>query len=72
MQDELLLKIGQKIRFERMKKNFSQEKLAELADLNTNSISTIERGVNNLKIKTLFQIADALGINARDLLNFTL
>ncbi len=72
MQDELLLKIGQKVRFERMKKNFSQEKLAELADLNTNSISTLERGINNVKIKTLFQIADALGIDAKDLLNFTL
>ena len=40
---ELLLKLGSKVRYERIKKNLSQEELAEIANLNMRSISTIER-----------------------------
>ncbi len=70
MDDEVLLKIGQKVRFERIKKNFSQEDLAESSGLSANSISTIERGVNNARIKTLFQIARGLDLDINELLKF--
>lgn len=69
MKDELLFKIGQSVRYLRLKKGISQEELAFRADLNMNSISTLERGLNNVKIKTLYSIAKALGVKVEDILN---
>lgn len=69
MRDELLFKIGQSVRYLRLKKNMSQEELAFLAELNMNSISTLERGLNNIKIKNLYKIAAALGTDICDILN---
>lgn len=69
MKDELLFKIGQSVRYLRMKKALSQEELAYKSDLNMNSISTLERGVNNVKIKTLYAIANALEVNIEEILN---
>ena len=69
MKDELLFKIGQSVRYLRMKKGLSQDELAYKAGLNMNSISTLERGVNNVKIKTLYAIANALEVNIEEILN---
>ena len=69
MKDELLFKIGQSVRYLRNKRGISQEELAFGANLNLNSISTLERGLNNVKIKTLYSIAAALGVNIEDILN---
>lgn len=68
---ELVKKIGLKIRFERMKRGLSQEKLAEMADMHKNSISYIERGETVATITTLEQIANALGIDFVDLVNIS-
>ena len=69
MRDELLFKIGQSVRYLRSKKGISQEELAFRANLNMNSISTLERGINNVKIKTLYNIASALDVNIEEILN---
>jgi len=69
MHDELLLKIGQSVRYIRIKKNLSQEELAYRAELNINSISTLERGINNIKIKTLYKIAEALNVDIDEILH---
>ena len=69
MKDELLFKIGQSVRYLRLKAGISQEELAFRADLNLNSISTLERGLNNVKIKTLYSIAKALDVKVEDILN---
>lgn len=51
---DLTEKLGQKIRIERMKRKMSQEKLAELAELNRNFIGMVERGESNITgLKTL-------------------
>ena len=60
MKDERLLILGQRIRFERLKKGLSQEQLAEKTDLSRRAISCIECGVNDAKYTTLLKIADAL------------
>ena len=70
MKDEFLLKIGQAVRFYRLKQELSQEELAFRAELNLNSISTLERGINNIKIKNLQKIAIALNIKLVDIINF--
>ncbi len=62
-------KIGIKISILRKKLNYSQEKLAELADLSKNSISTIERGKSKPGIETLDRIARALNIELKELVD---
>ncbi len=69
MKDELLFKIGQSVRYLRQKEGISQEELAFRANLNLNSISTLERGLNNVKIKTLYSIAKALNVKIEEFLN---
>ena len=69
MKDELLFKIGQSVRYLRQKEGISQEELAFRANLNLNSIITLERGLNNVKIKTLYSIAKALNVKIEEILN---
>lgn len=69
MKDELLFEIGQSVRYLRQKEGISQEELAFRANLNLNSISTLERGLNNVKIKTLYSIAKALNVKIEEILN---
>ena len=45
-----LVKLGQKIKFERTKRNFSQEKLAELAQLSVHGLSNIETGKTDIRV----------------------
>ena len=69
---ELLLKLGNKIRYERVKRHLSQEQLAELANMNMRSISTIECGVTDIKFTTLNKIAIALNVELQTLVQFSL
>lgn len=69
---QIMYKLGNKIRIERKKRKFSQEKLAELADLNRNFIGMIERGETNITVKNLENIAIALQVNIKDLFEFSL
>ena len=69
---ELLLKLGNKIRYERIRKKLSQEELAELANINMRSISTIECGITDIKFSTLTKIAEALQIETSSLIDFKL
>lgn len=69
MRDEFLFKIGQSVRYLRLKNEMSQEELAFNSGLSLNSISTLERGINNIKIKNLKNISDALKVNIEDIFN---
>lgn len=70
--ENTMLKLGQKIRIERLKRKMSQEELAEMADLNRNFVGMIERGETNITIKKLEGIANAFGVNIADLFIFTI
>lgn len=63
-------KLGEKVRIERSRRKFSQEKLAEIANLNRNFIGMIERGETNVTVKNLESIANALQMNIKDLFDF--
>lgn len=65
-------KLGYKIRIERQKRKLSQEKLAELTNLNRNFIGLIERGETNVTIKNLANIANAFEVDIRELFDFTI
>ena len=68
--EEYLKAFGFHLRKLRSKQNLSQEKLAILADISENQIYNLENGKNNPTICTLKQIADALKILPKDLLDF--
>ena len=68
---EINRKIGIRIRVARLDNKISQEKLAELSDLNKNTIGTIERGEISPTIETLYKISEAIGIELHDLVNIT-
>ena len=72
MQKEDFLKLGYKIKFERGKQKISQLELALKTGLTTRTVSRIECGTIDPKLSTLIKIADALGVNRTDLLNFQL
>ena len=59
MKDIRLLELGHKIRLERMKRDISQEQLAELANISTRTISDIERGITDIRYTNLLQISEA-------------
>lgn len=59
--------LGEAIRAKRKEVGFSQEKLAEKADLSTVFISRIERGVESPLVDNLLKIAKTLGVRVRDL-----
>ena len=72
MNKDTVQKLGLKIRIERQKQKISQEKLAELANLNRNFVGMIERGETNVTVKNLENIGNALNIRIQDLFNFVI
>lgn len=62
-------KIALKIKFERQKKNFSQEELALEAGLNKNTIWKIETNKVSPSLDTLEKIAKALNIEFSELID---
>lgn len=59
--------LGHAVKRQRLKLGMTQEQLAEAADLHWTYISGIERGVRNVSIVNLFNIANALKLRVRDL-----
>ncbi len=66
MNQNTIVKLGLKIQKQKM----SQEKLAELANLNRNFIGMIERGETNVTVKNLENLANALNLPIQELFNF--
>lgn len=67
--DNIVSKIGLKIKLLRNKLGLSQEKLAELSDINKNSLGAIERGTSSAGIDTLERISKALGVELKELVD---
>ncbi|MEI6073473.1 MAG: helix-turn-helix transcriptional regulator [Verrucomicrobiae bacterium] len=65
--DRTLKTFGLNVARLRAAKGFSQEKLAEKAEIDRTYVSGIERGVRNPGIKTVLQIAKALGVSITEL-----
>ena len=61
--------LGEAIRATRKEAGFSQEKLAEKADLSTVFISRVERGKESPSVDNLVKIARALGVRVRKLVS---
>ena len=70
MKDLRLLELGNKIKLERMKRDMSQEQLAELAEISVRTVSDIERGITDISYTNLMQIACAFNLTLSDMLNY--
>lgn len=67
---ELLKKFGKNVKIERIKKDLTQEKLAELLDKSQNYIACIECGRQNMSLGKILELADALDVEIETLLKF--
>jgi transcriptional regulator with XRE-family HTH domain len=63
-------KLGDKIRVLRKKKELTQEELAYRSELDYSYINQIENGKRNPSMEAVERIAKALGVKAKDLLDF--
>jgi transcriptional regulator with XRE-family HTH domain len=65
MQDPVKVrkKLGERIRYLRSRKGWSQERLAHEAGLGRSFTGAIERGEKDIRIKTLCKVAGILEIN---------
>lgn len=66
--DEINVSLGRRILALRTAKQLSQEKLAEKAKMSMKHLGKIERGTANASIKCLTEIAKALDMPVRDIL----
>ena len=66
--DAILVAFGQSVRQRREARQFTQEVLAEKADLDRTYISDIERGTRNPGVKNVVRLARALGVTSAKLM----
>lgn len=60
---------GKKIKIERIKRDISQEKLAELADLHRTTLGGIENGKNMPNLETIAKLANALNMTLPEIVD---
>lgn len=65
---DIKVQFGRNLRAQRLKCQFTQEQLAEKADLDRTYISGLERGIRNPTITIVAQLAKALNVSPTALL----
>lgn len=60
--------MGEIIRNYRIKRNYTQEELAEIIDISTRQLQRIENGESITKIKTLKKVINVLKIEDKDII----
>lgn len=60
-------RLGQKLKELRKQKGLSQEKLANMAEIDRTYLPTIEKGERNVSIEVVERLAKALDVKVKDL-----
>ncbi len=68
MKKDILIKFGQKVREERLKRKLSQEEFADIAGVHRTYVGMIERAEKNITLENIQKIANALSIKLSTLL----
>lgn len=66
-EDHRCIQLGQNIKKLREKNAWTQEKLAEKANIHISYVGQIERGIRYPSLKIIFKIADALEVRMSEL-----
>ena len=66
----LLKRFGKNVKIERIKKDLTQEQLAEKMNVSQNYIACIETGKQNMSLGKILELSQHLGSNIEDLLTF--
>ena len=69
--EELLKRKRKNVKIERIKKDLTQEQLAENMDVSQNYLACIECGRQNMSLAKVLELSQALGINIENLLRFS-
>ena len=64
----VMVKIGDKVKWERIAHTLTQEQLAEKAGISPAALVRIERNQSDPHVSTIRKLADALDVDPRDLL----
>lgn len=67
-----LIDLGNRIRDRRTEKNLSQEAVAEMADISSNTVSRIEGGHSAMSIQIFIKLVQILDMDANELLGINL
>jgi transcriptional regulator with XRE-family HTH domain len=67
--DEHLIDFGFRVRRERLRRNWSQERLADESGLHRTYVGSLERGERNVSLKNVWTLAEALGVDPADLVS---
>jgi transcriptional regulator with XRE-family HTH domain len=68
-EQQLLIKVGDKIKAIREQKGIKQQDLAAKCNFEKSNLSRLEAGRNNLTLKTLYKISIALETPLKDLVD---
>lgn len=68
--NSLLKKFGKNLKIERIKKDLTQEQLAEIMNVSQNYIACIEGGKANMSLAKVLELSNSLNIDIEKLLCF--
>ena len=69
--ENLLKKFGKNVKIERIKKDLTQEQLAEIMNVSQNYIANIERGKANMSLAKIYELSKFLYVIIEKLLVFS-
>ena len=68
---ELLKRFGKNVKIETIKKDLTQEMLAEIMDVSQNYIASIECGNANMSLAKVLELSNFLKVDISNLLDFS-
>lgn len=68
--EDLLKKFGKNVKIERIKKDLTQEQLAEKMNLSANYVARIECGRQNMSLGKILELSNSLDTDIKNLLDF--
>lgn len=68
--EQLLKHFGKNVKIERIKKDLTQEQLAEIMNISQNYIANVECGKVNMSLAKVLEISRGLNVNINVLLSF--
>lgn len=67
---DIKVRFGQRVKALRLSKGYSQEKLAEISDLDRTYIPGIESGKRNVSLVVIEKISKAFNLSISELMNY--